>query len=506
MSWCAPISYVSQTQVFEIKLNQIYGVVQGLLFSFPGSIKKSGLEPVQNPTVEPYSKEHKKEKTKKGKEKRNGSKEPNKEREERREKEQGRKGEREREMGCISSKLVCKADLDFDSEKKKNNSKVQIHYDHVVSLKSTTYGVLNLDHKQDLQKEEEKKEPIEETKETEKRAVPILVLPPNKKKINSKDGETEVINAWEIMEGLEDNSIWSPLKKSNKLNLWSPKKLNRKKPAGKENSPLQRSSTPNGNFDSNRVLRPFNSVPNSKLGAPNFTTPSNLKKNQDGNTSSSRRSLVPLFDPDLIASIEKEFHQEKEQIKQIVTQTPKSREADKLLKNFQQKCPPGGATSLVLYTTTLRGIRKTFEECNSVRSLIESHGVQIMERDISMDSGYKEELRLLLEKIGVKVPMLFVKGRLIGGAEEVIKLEEEGKLGKILRLIPKAKNCEGCCGVRFVMCKVCNGSCKVLDQNEKSSFEKGVKGKMGLEKGQKSKMMKCGECNENGLVKCPICC
>jgi glutaredoxin domain-containing cysteine-rich protein 1 len=422
-----------------------------------------------------------------------------------RKKQNERKEEKNKaKMGCISSKFICTADPELDSE---NNIKI----DHVVSLKSSTYGALNLDRKLDYEKEEEKQKVEEDSKvtvkETKKVQVPILILPQSKKITNSKEEKTEVINAWEIMEGLEDDpSVWSPLKKPNKslANLWSPKKIIRIKSGGKENSPLQRGkensplqrSSPSGNFDSNRVLRPFSSLPNSKLGTPNCPNTSILKKNQDGVSSSSRRSLVPLFDPDLIASIEQEFCREKEQIKQVVSCTPKTREADKLLKNFEEKCPPGGENALVLYTTTLHGIRKTFADCNTVRSAIESYGVQIMERDISMDSSYREELRVLLKE--VKVPMLFVKGRLIGGVEMVVKLEEEGKLGRILRIIPKAKMCEGCAGFRFVMCKVCNGSCKVL--------EKGQNAKIVSEKGHKNITVKCVDCNENGLVKCPICC
>ena len=89
----------------------------------------------------------------------------------------------------------------------------------------------------------------------------------------------------------------------------------------------------------------------------------------------------------------------------------------------------------------------------------------------------------------VKVPVVFVKGRSIGGAEQVMKLDEEGKLGILLDGIPRgvAGGCEGCGGVRFVMCVECNGSCKVLD-------------------GEGKKMVKCGECNENGLIHCPVCC
>jgi glutaredoxin domain-containing cysteine-rich protein 1 len=88
----------------------------------------------------------------------------------------------------------------------------------------------------------------------------------------------------------------------------------------------------------------------------------------------------------------------------------------------------------------------------------------------------------------VKVPLVFVKGRLIGGGDEVVKLEEEGKLSILFDGIPRALGgCEGCAGVRFVMCMDCSGSCKVLDAEQK-------------------KMVRCSECNENGLIQCPVCC
>jgi len=151
------------------------------------------------------------------------------------------------------------------------------------------------------------------------------------------------------------------------------------------------------------------------------------------------------------------------------------------------KCPPGGAEAVVLYTTSLRGIRRTFEECNAVRAAIEAHDVKVIERDVSMDSGYREELRLLLGGREVRVPAVFVRGRHVGGAAEVAKLEEEGKLKALLEGLPRARVwCAGCAGVRFVMCRDCNGSRKVLDAERKET-------------------VKCGECNENGLVRCPIC-
>ncbi|MBA0709226.1 hypothetical protein Golax_024273, partial [Gossypium laxum] len=63
------------------------------------------------------------------------------------------------------------------------------------------------------------------------------------------------------------------------------------------------------------------------------------------------------------------------------------------LDKFYQRCPPNGENRVVIYTTTLRGIRKAFEDCNADRSAIESFGIIICERDTSMDPGFKEELR-----------------------------------------------------------------------------------------------------------------
>lgn len=51
---------------------------------------------------------------------------------------------------------------------------------------------------------------------------------------------------------------------------------------------------------------------------------------------------------------------------------------------------------MVLYTTTLRGIRKTFEDCNNVRDALESYEICISERDVSMHLEFRNELRKLM--------------------------------------------------------------------------------------------------------------
>ncbi|KAJ0027278.1 hypothetical protein Pint_36030 [Pistacia integerrima] len=372
-------------------------------------------------------------------------------------------------MGCVSSKLV-KKELRRDIIL--NNGGEYVN--HVVSLTSSTYGVLNLDKEQ---KQEPEEEPIKE-----------IVVETKKKNVQRSPprGEPEVINAWELMEGLEeempvsnhpkkspkfaDVEGKSPLKFFNQFG--SPRKV--KKFGGKENKVRV-----NG-----VVTGPIKSEfsPRSILKVNNFQE-SSCKKVLNLSLPGKKESYSPLFDPELVESYERELSEEKEHVKRVILPTFTTRK-----ESFKKKCPPGGENAVVIYTTTLRGIRKTFEECNNVRSIIESHQIQMFERDISMDSGFKEELRTLMETIEVKVPLVFVKGRLVGGVDEVVKMEEEGKLGILFEGIPKAMGgCEGCGGVRFVMCMECNGSCKIMDEEQK-------------------KMVRCGECNENGLLQCPICC
>ncbi|KAE8663038.1 hypothetical protein F3Y22_tig00113123pilonHSYRG00127 [Hibiscus syriacus] len=162
-------------------------------------------------------------------------------------------------------------------------------------------------------------------------------------------------------------------------------------------------------------------------------------------------------------------------------------DADPLLR-FEEKCPPGSDGSVILYTTTLKGIRKTFEDCNSLRFLLESFRVIFYERDVSMHEEYREELWRVL---GGKVmpPRLFIKGRYIGGADQVLTLHEQGKFKVLFNGIPldtRNGSCEGCGGVRFLLCFACNGSHKIISDDGLSC--------------------KCTQCNENGLIVCPLCC
>ncbi|PKA67001.1 Uncharacterized protein AXF42_Ash004492 [Apostasia shenzhenica] len=147
---------------------------------------------------------------------------------------------------------------------------------------------------------------------------------------------------------------------------------------------------------------------------------------------------------------------------------------------------------VVLYVTSLRGIRRTHEDCCAVRAILRGFRVAVDERDVSMDAAYRRELQALMGGKGrpVALPQIFVGGRHIGGAEEVRQLHEAGELGRLLEGVPgqdPAFVCSGCGGVRFVPCGNCSGSRKIFVDEER-------------------RMQRCEECNENGLVRCPNCC
>lgn len=193
-----------------------------------------------------------------------------------------------------------------------------------------------------------------------------------------------------------------------------------------------------------------------------------------------RRSRIEIKD---CQSIEEEPPIKARKIEEVITTDP--------LLEFEEKCPPGGSDSVILYTTGLRGIRKTFEDCRSIRSLLDRFRILYFERDISMHSEYKDEL---WEILGRKIvpPRLFIKGRYIGGAEEVQGLLEQGKFKVLLEGIPIDHiqvPCESCNGVRFIVCFNCNGSRKILSDGNGETLN-----------------CCCPHCNENGLLICPMCC
>ncbi|CAA2953616.1 uncharacterized protein At5g39865-like [Olea europaea var. sylvestris] len=151
---------------------------------------------------------------------------------------------------------------------------------------------------------------------------------------------------------------------------------------------------------------------------------------------------------------------------------------------------PRAENIIMVYFTSLRILRHTFEDCKTVLTILRSFNVLVDERDVSMDSGYIKELQKIFgepEKSKLTLPRVFIGGRYIGGAEEVRQLHESGELKKYLQgLLPAdARGCEACGGYRFILCQECNGSHKYY--SEKCGFKS------------------CTSCNENGLTRCPSC-
>ncbi|PIM98677.1 Glutaredoxin-related protein [Handroanthus impetiginosus] len=149
---------------------------------------------------------------------------------------------------------------------------------------------------------------------------------------------------------------------------------------------------------------------------------------------------------------------------------------------------PGTEDRVVIYFTSLRGIRRTFQDCHSVRMIFRGFRVNLDERDISMDIGYRKELQKVLGENNASLPQVFIKGKYIGGADVVKQLLEVGELAKLLKGLPLRgpMPCDACDDVRFIPCTNCNGSRKVFDEDEEQP-------------------KRCTDCNENGLVHCPLC-
>ncbi|KVI03454.1 Glutaredoxin [Cynara cardunculus var. scolymus] len=150
----------------------------------------------------------------------------------------------------------------------------------------------------------------------------------------------------------------------------------------------------------------------------------------------------------------------------------------------------GSEDRIVLYYTSLRGIRKTYEDCCEIRLILKGFRVFVDERDISMDSDYRKELQGVFEGKGFSLPQVFIRGKLIGGADEIRLLHEEGKLFDFMKGFPVIDPgfvCEACGDARFVPCPNCNGSRKVFEEEEGRSI-------------------RCPNCNENGLIRCATCC
>uniref|UniRef100_A0A803PP99 Glutaredoxin domain-containing protein n=1 Tax=Cannabis sativa TaxID=3483 RepID=A0A803PP99_CANSA len=268
-------------------------------------------------------------------------------------------------MGCVSSNL-----LNHEDEFTQLGSSALSH--HIVSLTSSTYGLLTLDPPQQPPPRHHSSTPTTPPLRFKMGSTTHpSPLPPEPKSLWADPSpmrtDPEVINSWELMAGLDADSFRFSNKENSNPN---PTRLNR----------VNGSVTLKARFEE--------------------TAAAEKKRN--------------------------------------------------LLDRYGKVCPPNGEGKVVIYTTTLRGVRKTFEACNAVRAAIEATGVIISERDVSMDRGFRDELRDLMkeeESRVVVLPQIFVKGRYVGGVEEILRIAEEGLLLELFEGLPKRRGgevCEGC--------------------------------------------------------------
>ncbi|XP_019186197.1 PREDICTED: uncharacterized protein At3g28850 [Ipomoea nil] len=214
----------------------------------------------------------------------------------------------------------------------------------------------------------------------------------------------------------------------------------------------------------------------------------------------SEESLLAKMDPNVALSYRKALSAKqsgcREGIDMPQPKTPKSEVFNENDKSLLSLVLPdndvrlkGGEERIVLYYTSLRGIRKTYEDCCNARVIFKGYRVCVDERDISMDSSYRKELQGVLGERGVSLPQVFIKGRYIGGVEEIKQLNESGELANLLEGFPVKHHglaCESCGDARFLPCPNCYGSRKVFEDDE-------------------GKLRRCPDCNENGLIRCPSC-
>ncbi|CAI9298934.1 unnamed protein product [Lactuca saligna] len=173
---------------------------------------------------------------------------------------------------------------------------------------------------------------------------------------------------------------------------------------------------------------------------------------------------------------------------------PELQNASPMYKSETSITIPGAEKKIVVYTTSLRVVRPTFEACRTVRSILQGFRVAVDVRDLSMDSSFKEELQKIMAQGGeviqknkVALPSVFLGGSYLGDAEDVRELCETGELKKLVERLPAVPRrvCEGCGDFRFIICNECNGSRKCY--KKKGGF------------------WSCTVCNMNGLIRCPAC-
>ncbi|KAI4300868.1 hypothetical protein L6164_034196 [Bauhinia variegata] len=333
---------------------------------------------------------------------------------------------------------------------------------HLVSLTSTTYGSLLLIDSSDL------KNPNLNCNVGSQS--PSHLANENQTEAEQSLSPDSVINTWELMDGLDDDSgdIFKPYLKVSS------------KPSSCRYTAFDGSSK--------KLLDSFESLKSLEIVEENPSPPTARKPLWQH---LSEEALLAKLDPNVAWSYRRALSSR--QLESNVSRSARSMGSSPL--NSSSFCNnlcrlPGTEDRIVVYFTSLRGIRRTYEDCCSARMILKGFRVAVDERDISMDSSYRKELQNALAGKAVSLPQVFIRGKHVGGVEEIKQLNESGQLANLLKGFPLQDPgfvCKSCGDARFVPCPNCNGSRKVFDQEH-------------------GELTRCPNCNENGLIRCLACC
>ncbi|CAI9276994.1 unnamed protein product [Lactuca saligna] len=412
-------------------------------------------------------------------------------------------------MGCTPSKQTVCRNCNSQCSPVRRSYSSDVHrsststhdgdHRHIVALTSTTLGYLQLDSSKPNQVRHDPvlaqifQEPVRENlpeKKSKEFAVGVIEAKTWSKMINEKitkttpttpirtpPGEPETINTWELMEGLDDSS---PLRPPSTVDL----------------DHIRRFS----------YIVNSNSIPQEKdrdvevLCKPLWLQIKE-KNHSDSNSNSNNTSIASYLDPNQKPLISERQQSSEGNFLDVVRRSLQDGKTE-IMSGQTQK------DKLILYFTSLRGVRKTYEDCCHVRVILKSSGARVDERDVSMHSGFKEELKELLGDRfggGGGLPKVFVGKKYIGGAEEIRQLHDEFQLDKVLEdceMVDEGGGgggcggggrCEACGDVRFLPCETCSGSCKIYYEVDSDEGEKEEENDYGFQR--------CPDCNENGLVR-----
>ncbi|QCD97019.1 uncharacterized protein At5g39865-like [Vigna unguiculata] len=341
---------------------------------------------------------------------------------------------------------------------------------HLVSLTSTTYGSLLLI---------DQKDPNFTPKDQ-----PHLTKTSNQTELEHSLSPDSVINTWELMDGLDEEEEQQERQEGIAK---PPYTSTLDKPSSCRYTAFDGSAR-------KKLLDSFESLKTSQTVTENSCSPASTKKPLWQHLS--EEALLAKLDPSVAWSYRRALSSRQlgrntlpRDIRSMGSSPLVFSPSFSLCKNHLCRLP-GTEDRIVLYCTSLRGIRKTYEDCCSVRMILRGFRVAVDERDISMDSSYRKELQDALGGKAVTLPQVFIRGKYVGNAEEMKHMNESGELVRLLEGFPTQEPgfvCDNCGDARFVPCPNCSGSRKVFEH-------------------QDGGLRRCPDCNENGLIRCPGCC